>query len=583
MKRCFFIFLLILCLLPCLAGAEEESDALYPIRENGLWGYMNRAGETVIPPQWKMALPFSGDMAFVSLADVTNPYLPSLSKGHYDGLIDRQGNNLVEPAPERIVQEYETAWRIVDLDADAEGFYDKASGFYQPPRTDYEMVMPAGDGSGPIAVMNSERKVGYVSRETGETVIPFRYTGYENDDCFYDGYARPNDIVADFDEDGVGEVLDEIEHLIDVQGNEVTLPDGMTPESFVKDGYVVYSIPMETEEAAEKVESPLWDMLGYGDDMPDQRGMGLARLDGTVVIEADRSMVWMSPPDENGMICFLQDTHETVTLGGENWPLLLAGHMDTEGNVIVPPTYNIVDSDYYITYEFVNGYAVIEDFGRGPDLEIRSVIIDTAGNEVFSQLRYPNGHSFFLDDEVQENGLIWYRLTTTVYRDITDSQRGYGLIRIADGRAEYLTEPVFESHAGSVLPERNRELFLEGLHPVQMDGLWGYINERAETVIQPAWDKASSFRDGLALVEKDGKLAYIDHAGTVVWQEANMVYYNPQYGRYYHTVPYCPRVSPLYWPLSPISFETINRFTNLLPCSVCGAPERTRTDAGESE
>ena len=47
MKRCFFLFLLILCLRPCLAGAEEE-DALYPIRENGLWGYMNRTGETVI-------------------------------------------------------------------------------------------------------------------------------------------------------------------------------------------------------------------------------------------------------------------------------------------------------------------------------------------------------------------------------------------------------------------------------------------------------------------------------------------------------------------------------------------------------
>ena len=29
----------------------------------------------------------------------------------------------------------------------------------------------------------------------------------------------------------------------------------------------------------------------------------------------------------------------------------------------------------------------------------------------------------------------------------------------------------------------------------------------------------SEFRDGLALVEKDGKLAYIDHDGAVVWRE----------------------------------------------------------------
>ena len=210
------------------------------------------------------------------------------------------------------------------------------------------------------------------------------------------------------------------------------------------------------------------------------------------------------------------------------------------------------------------------------------MIIDKDGNEVFSQLRYPDGHSFFLDGEVQENGLIWYRLATTGYRDITDRQRGYGLLRIADEQAEYLTEPIFESHAGSVLTERNRENFSEGLHPVQMDGLWGYINERAETVIQPVWDKASSFRDGLALVEKDGKLAYIDHAGAVVWHEADMIFYNPGGGRYYHTDPCCRGVDPMYWPLSPVSFEKINSdkvYSRLLPCSVCGAPERTKMDA----
>ncbi len=291
----------------------------------------------------------------------------------------------------------------------------------------------------------------------------------------------------------------------------------------------------------------------------------------------------MSLPDENGMICFLQDTHETVTLGGEEWPLFLAGHMDAEGNVIVPPTYNFLDSEYNITYEFVNGFAVIEDFGREPDMETRSVIIDTAGNEVFSHQRYANGYSFFLDGEVQENGLIWYSIVQTGFNGTTTDQQSYGLLRIAEGRAEYLTKPIFESIVGGVLPERNRENFAEGLHPVRMDGLWGYINEQAEMAIPPAWDKASSFRDSLALVEKDGKLAYIDHTGIVVWQEAKMVYYNPQYGRYYHVDPCCPRVSPLYWPLSPISFETINRFTNLLPCSVCSAPERTRTDRGEND
>ena len=33
------------------------------------------------------------------------------------------------------------------------------------------------------------------------------------------------------------------------------------------------------------------------------------------------------------------------------------------------------------------------------------------------------------------------------------------------------------------------------------------------------YGNAEQFRDGLALVEKNGKLQYIDHEGNVVWKE----------------------------------------------------------------
>ena len=38
-------------------------------------------------------------------------------------------------------------------------------------------------------------------------------------------------------------------------------------------------------------------------------------------------------------------------------------------------------------------------------------------------------------------------------------------------------------------------------------------------VIPPQYSRADNFCDGLALVEKDGKLMYIDHSGAVVWEE----------------------------------------------------------------
>ena len=60
------------------------------------------------------------------------------------------------------------------------------------------------------------------------------------------------------------------------------------------------------------------------------------------------------------------------------------------------------------------------------------------------------------------------------------------------------------------------------------------------------------------------------------------VYYNTNGGKYYHADSCCPSVDPMYWPLSPVSFEKINSdkgYSRLLPCSVCGAPERTKMDA----
>ena len=37
--------------------------------------------------------------------------------------------------------------------------------------------------------------------------------------------------------------------------------------------------------------------------------------------------------------------------------------------------------------------------------------------------------------------------------------------------------------------------------------------------ISCTFDRAEPFQDGRALVEKDGKLRYIDHDGTIMWEE----------------------------------------------------------------
>ena len=54
------------------------------------------------------------------------------------------------------------------------------------------------------------------------------------------------------------------------------------------------------------------------------------------------------------------------------------------------------------------------------------------------------------------------------------------------------------------------------------------------------------------------------------------LYYNPDGGKYYHVSRTCPSVSTVYWPLTSLSMEewTSPAFARLLPCPICGAPER---------
>ena len=65
----------------------------------------------------------------------------------------------------------------------------------------------------------------------------------------------------------------------------------------------------------------------------------------------------------------------------------------------------------------------------------------------------------------------------------------------------------------------SEEIFSEGLQTLSKDGLCGFINEQGQEATPFEWDYCENFHNGLAYVEKDGRMAYIDHAGAVVWKE----------------------------------------------------------------
>ncbi|HET6569464.1 MAG TPA: WG repeat-containing protein [Rhodothermales bacterium] len=56
------------------------------------------------------------------------------------------------------------------------------------------------------------------------------------------------------------------------------------------------------------------------------------------------------------------------------------------------------------------------------------------------------------------------------------------------------------------------------LYPVQLDGQWGYVNREGRMVIDPQFQEAASFGEGLALVRSDWRYGYIDASGAFAIQ-----------------------------------------------------------------
>ena len=454
------VMIVMVLTMSCAVSAEET---LYPFRENGQWGYMNRLGETVIPPQWADAAPFSGGVAAVR---------------------DAQGGmRLIEPSGRAVGDDiYDSWWKetpfcylLLQYSDDGReqwGWYDKRSGHLEPCR--YIVLQDGVTDSGLILAQwedaSGAGETAFLRRDTGEPALPVLPDGeIYSEEGFSEGYAY----LCIESEDGWHQFM------IDETGRKVTLPDGMWPAGAVHDGVMVI------EEAG--------------------INCGIARPDGTVVRMPDS--VYIDPFSEGrAFFCPADQAYDIL------------GILDTEGRVVAEPQWTL-DAGWSGADHvgFRHGCAVLLTLTDEKTHRGAYVILDREGCEVYRADAHPDGATTLrLPDSVMENGLVWYRLSS-------GEEDRFGLLRIRNGRTEDLTGPIFEAiHGVSADGEGFCGIplhFSEGLYPVQLDGRWGYINELGETVIAPAWDAAEHFQNGLALVSKQDRLYYIDVKGNVVWAE----------------------------------------------------------------
>ena len=476
MKRIFSLVLALLLFLPFFSGfAEEETaSALYPVRENGLWGYVNRAGEVAIEPRYADAKGFRGGYALVyPVSDG-----PETERGSLCGIIDAPGEWVLPPAEWDILETDNYGRYIGGRDegiyilwsedkTGRDGFFDIPSGFFSGLIYDWVDGEWVGNVDAELACVEIDGLKGFVRRSTGESAIPCRYdpTKYYN---FHGNYCVVKAVNTAFYE----------WTLIDRSGREIPMPDNCYAASVpLSEGDLESGLIPVREILAENGDNLYGDMdlngniviaPQYTDAASFSEGLALVELSsgGSAVITPENEVVFVLPED-----ILLRRSDREYRHG-----LLKLAHCN---------------EDDQLTY---------------------MAFVDRTGKEAF-RLEIQD---LFTAETPWENGT-----DTALYFTGTPAANSYNLFTevrcgLFNARGEILTPPVF-----TLRDIEERLEFSEGLLPIidADTGKTGYINDCGLWVIPPQYDDASSFRDGLALVEKDGKLMYIDHSGAVVWEE----------------------------------------------------------------
>lgn len=112
----------------------------------------------------------------------------------------------------------------------------------------------------------------------------------------------------------------------------------------------------------------------------------------------------------------------------------------------------------------------------------------------------PLGNKQFNDAEDFSEGLA------AVCEESNQSDQFGQLWGYLDPIGKYAVQPQFQFAAS----------FREGLGLVKKGGRWGFVDRTGKWIVPPKFDSALPFSDGLAAVEVGGKIGYIDHHGKMV-------------------------------------------------------------------
>ena len=461
--------LLILCLLACLFGLTATAEAgkpLYAVEgDEGRWGYIDCQGQLVIPFAFSYAEDFRGSYALVRQFPDDRYY-----KDGYYGIIDQTGAFVL--LPEYDILSEDTGDYAGGIDRGVYyvrngwgagskcGFFDIPSGFFSGLIYDDVTVLWKIDQDPELIGVTVEQKTGFAHRQTGEIVIPCRYSNeyqydFSGDYCMVMPIDSP---VAD------GWIL------IDRTGREIPMPENC---------YVAWNGNIADGLAA--VWNAETDLYGYID------------AEGNPVIAQQYQMAYGF---REGLAC--------VQLVSGEWVMI-----DIEGSIVMrrPDEPHSYGSSPYCQHGLIRC-----------GLPDRSAMVyyDKQGREAF---RLELGGLIGVTD-FKANGVAFYEVNPDHLPgfdpDADICGTGVGLF---NDRGEILTPPVFFVEDSEV----NKE-FTEGLFAITEVStlLEGYIDERGEWAFPPVDGYCWDFREGLARVtmysdEVEG-VVFMNREGKIVYQ-----------------------------------------------------------------
>lgn len=191
------------------------------------------------------------------------------------------------------------------------------------------------------------------------------------------------------------------------------------------------------------------------------------------------------------------------------------GYIDLDGEIVIEPRFERA-------WDFSDDLALVKSHGRYG-------FIDRAGRFVVEP-RFTDAWHFSgglapveLDTSwayVDRDGRIiadtQYRIQPSTFVEAAYERSPLRLVSsggrfgFAGDDGEPVIEPRFE----------NAWRFSNGLARVTTNDKWGYIDRSGSFVIQPQFDLAWDFGEGVAKVQVDGQMGYIDREGNSVWPPA---------------------------------------------------------------